>query len=138
MKSLKNAFFHYFLFVQLFVHKLSFLLTCEVKDFKLVAIRIFNVRASCCVFKEISLVASNQRNYFENANASWKRVLQLGFGEHSVGLLPHAIHKPHCIAFLKEFTLFIPKFSCHHHNHILNLKVNALLMNLGRSQGNYI
>ena len=29
--------------------------------------RAFNAR--CCVFKEITLVCSDQRNYFENANA---------------------------------------------------------------------
>ena len=30
----------------------------------------------CCVFKEITLVASNQRNYLENTNAFSKRKLK--------------------------------------------------------------
>jgi len=32
--------------------------------------------ACVCVFKEITLVGSNQRNYFENANACSKRTLK--------------------------------------------------------------
>ena len=38
---------------------------------ELVATQAFNVRflQGCCVFKEITLVGLNQRNYFENANA---------------------------------------------------------------------
>ena len=32
--------------------------------------------ACCCVFKVITLVGSNQGNYFENANACSKRTLK--------------------------------------------------------------
>ena len=32
--------------------------------------------ACCCIFKEITLVGSNQRHYFENANARIKRTLK--------------------------------------------------------------
>ena len=35
--------------------------------------------ACCCVFKEITLVSSNQYSYFEEVNARLKSVSQLGF-----------------------------------------------------------
>ena len=46
---------------------------------ELVATQAFNVRflQGCCVFKEITLVGLNQRNYFENANAYSQRTLKM-------------------------------------------------------------
>ena len=50
---------------------------CDNSAQRLVATRVFNVclRHAVAIFKDISLVGSNQRNYFENANACRKRTL---------------------------------------------------------------
>ena len=49
--------------------------------------------AFCCVFKEITLIGSNQRKYFENAHASSKRTLKTRVATRLKGLKTSTYHE---------------------------------------------